>query len=463
MSAIKTYFTGDTSDLEKAHERAGRKLKQFYAAQKAGADEMRHGYDSAKRSVDRFKEVAEFGKSLLAIAGITTVFRSLVEHANSATGEIDENTKAVKRFGQAFSELKKGAMDAGVSLLGTLNSLGEAIGDGINRLTKSAEDLQRLDAAGSQGIKLDAQEKALKDRAVREAAIATGRKQADLEHLKTSELIAMVGDKRRKAEMEAVAAEQAARRKAGEERAKVEADLAAAQNKAFEQSATDEEKLQKLMEERERLQANYATVVKATGENSTEALRYQTRLIENQTRLTEAKTKVEEAAADAQREAMEKSKAKLEEQKKLQEEADRKALETQEKIGQLMERQTATLAEQNKIREDAEKAQTDRSGRSLTEIAAGEGDTRSSDKAAAKKVLRLEDRAARAQDRGNFDKAEELRSQADKARQGITNLKSSERDPSANFKEAMKTTEDELKTITQTMAELKANAAAESD
>jgi len=112
MSADLLYSIGlDVSDL-----------KTSAVAAKEQADEIKKGFKG-------FKDVLEFGGVGAAVYGF---FSSVIDYAKELKGELDENQRAVKNFGEGLTTLKTAGMELGVKVIGTFNRLGEAIGDAIN-------------------------------------------------------------------------------------------------------------------------------------------------------------------------------------------------------------------------------------------------------------------------------------------------------------------------------------------
>jgi hypothetical protein len=91
---------------------------------------------ASKESADDIKKSFKGLKDVLAAGGVATAvlgfFSQVVDYAQNSKGKLDENTAAVKRFGDAIDQAKDLSLKAGTLVLGTFNRLGEAIGDAIN-------------------------------------------------------------------------------------------------------------------------------------------------------------------------------------------------------------------------------------------------------------------------------------------------------------------------------------------
>lgn len=102
---------------------------------------------------------------------------------------------------------------------------------------------------------------------------------------------------------------------------------------------------------------------------------------------------------------------------------------------------------------DMQTGERDRSARSLQEIADRVDPSISyGDTVKARRIQRYEQRARELQDRGRFEAAEEMRSRGDNLRKQLTNLQSSERDPSAPFKKALEGTETNVREINEKLS-----------
>jgi hypothetical protein len=115
-----------------------------------------------KDSVDETKNFEKSWKDigkLFAAGGLTTAvlgfFRSMIEHARDSKGAFDENTEAVKRFGDSWDGITTGAKDAGVWVLGWLNRIGEEIGIFIKGWLRGfgvfVDSIKTLDFKGALG------------------------------------------------------------------------------------------------------------------------------------------------------------------------------------------------------------------------------------------------------------------------------------------------------------------------
>lgn len=104
---------------------------------------------------------------------------------------------------------------------------------------------------------------------------------------------------------------------------------------------------------------------------------------------------------------------------------------------------------------DMQTGEQDRSARSLQDIAErADPSITERDAVKARRIQRYEQRARELQDRGKFGAAEEMRSRGDNLRRQLTNLQSSERDPSAPFKKALEGTETNVREINEKLSTL---------
>lgn len=88
----------------------------------------------AERSINRFRSlVGAIGLGAGAFQ-IVRWFGSVIDNARNATGELNDNTAAVKRFAEGIDSAKTGAMDLGTAVIGSLNRIGESIGGVINSI-----------------------------------------------------------------------------------------------------------------------------------------------------------------------------------------------------------------------------------------------------------------------------------------------------------------------------------------
>lgn len=102
---------------------------------------------------------------------------------------------------------------------------------------------------------------------------------------------------------------------------------------------------------------------------------------------------------------------------------------------------------------DMQTGEQDRSARSLQDIAERvDPSITERDAVKARRIQRYEQRARELQDRGRFEAAEEMRSRGDNLRRQLTNLQSSERDPSAPFKKALEGTETNVREINEKLS-----------
>jgi hypothetical protein len=96
---------------------------------KTSAKASKEAADDIKKSFKGFKDVLAAGGVATAVFGF---FSQVIDYAQQSKGKLDENTAAVKRFGDAIDQAKDLSLKAGTLVLGTFNRLGEAIGDAIN-------------------------------------------------------------------------------------------------------------------------------------------------------------------------------------------------------------------------------------------------------------------------------------------------------------------------------------------
>jgi hypothetical protein len=96
---------------------------------KTSAKASKEAADDIKKSFKGFKDVLAAGGVATAVFGF---FSQVIDYAQQSKGKLDENTAAVKRFGDAIDQAKDLSLKAGTLVLGTFNRLGEAIGEAIN-------------------------------------------------------------------------------------------------------------------------------------------------------------------------------------------------------------------------------------------------------------------------------------------------------------------------------------------
>jgi hypothetical protein len=253
-----------------------------------------------KESVDESKSFERGWKDLgklFAAGGITTAvigfFRSMIEHAREATGQIDSNTAAVRRFGDSWDSTVKGAKNFGVQFLGTLNQVGEYIGLTLKGWARGFsnfwEHLKNLDfkeafASFSKGL----------EEVAREEVVLRETEQALFE---TQERIAKEGKRRaaeakkqREEEKEKIKEIEKAEREAEQAREKAaEAHMRLMDKKAelqFEALST-EEQIQKLAKDEETIRRNIAKM-KREGVDTTAT---EIALIETQNELAKRRAK----------------------------------------------------------------------------------------------------------------------------------------------------------------------------
>jgi len=141
---------------------------------------------ASKESADDIKQGFKGLKDVLAAGGVATAvlgfFSQVVDYAQQASGKLDENTAAVKRFGDAIDANKKEVLGWGAQLLGFLNRAGEGWGllirgfiDGFDEVKKSNQEERESTAAAI------AAREALNAAAARRNAIAAERKKLEQE------------------------------------------------------------------------------------------------------------------------------------------------------------------------------------------------------------------------------------------------------------------------------------------
>lgn len=460
MSAsIKAHFGGETRDLDNAVERAKAKFEGFGRSAGRSARKIEADFDKTKRSLEGLKSVMEFGSALLAITGITSAFSTLIDHARTLKGEISENAQAVRRFGKATEDAKSDFKDLGVEALGALNRLGEVFGEMGIVIFRGRKEWQALREEAKRTLELEQERAKLKSQAVKETAAVTGESERDLRKLSLTELIQKRNKAGREKEKEA---QEALRQESHEYYSEVlalEAKTAQLKEDTAYKQMSAEEQLEFLLRRRaekiDKLQKNENDIL-LSRKLGLEIAKLDAAVIEKQ-------GEVEERTAEKLRARHEESQKRIDEALERIAKKEKERLKLEEAIGQAIEMQTYALTQQQNLKENIADSRKDRNARSLSEIARGEGDTRASDQRKAQSVQRLEDRAARAQDRGNDDKAQELQSRADEIRGQIRNLNSGEKDPTANFREALKASEESLIAIRKSIDELKAEARGETE
>lgn len=93
-------------------------LKTSARVAKEQADEIKRGFKG-------FKDVLEFGG---VGAVVFSFFRSVIDYAKNMKGPLDENTAAVRRFGESLTEGNQSLLGLGAQALGFVNRVGERIG-----------------------------------------------------------------------------------------------------------------------------------------------------------------------------------------------------------------------------------------------------------------------------------------------------------------------------------------------
>lgn len=254
-----------------------------------------------KRARDDVREFEQDWKSLgkvLSAGGlvymVTNFFRSMTEHARQAKGEVDENTAAVRRFGEALEDNRNMANGWGVQVLGALNRVGESIGVLVKASERAKVALWDSLFKGDFSGAANAVKTAFRSVYEEEKQLARTTK----ERAETEAAIAKANSKERAAA--AAAAEK--ERQAAQDRAKAQYELYRA--KLSQKSV--EEQLVAMRREEQQL-AEYIQVSKAAGVDSTQAeldlLKLQAQIQEHITQLTKEQAAAAIAAAAAAKRA----------------------------------------------------------------------------------------------------------------------------------------------------------------
>jgi hypothetical protein len=254
-----------------------------------------------KRARDDVREFEQDWKSLgkvLSAGGlvymVTNFFRSMTEHARQAKGELDENTAAVRRFGETLEENRNMANGWGVQVLGALNRVGESIGVLVKASERAKVALWDSLFKGDFSGAANAVKTAFRSVYEEERQLARTTK----ERAETEAAIAKANSKERAAA--AAAAEK--ERQATQDRAKAQYELYRA--KLSQKSV--EEQLVAMRREEQQL-AEYIQVSKAAGVDSTQAeldlLKLQAQIQEHITQLTKEQAAAAIAAAAAAKRA----------------------------------------------------------------------------------------------------------------------------------------------------------------
>ena len=425
---------------------------------------------SAERSVDRFQSV--MGKVGIAVGAmtITRFFMGVVQTARTATGELDENTAAVQRFARGLDALSARAEAVGMSVVGSLNRMGEAMGDSLSRalgasdeqlaqarrsaeaaaiaVERLAEARSRHAAAANEAARLAERNLDAEER-LRLSVLSTIERQADAEDRlkRVREAMARLpqganpgGETQLKREQ--LRAEELAiltEISQIETRANQERERAVEQARARVDELIEAYRIERLSNaerlaeiEVQRSAARERAQAMATEKNGrAESLLAQERLL----RLTRERDNILAKMREDER-------RETEQRKRMEEEMARKRTEREQSILSLMRQQRDTVAEltdrQRSIIRDAQSAFRERSTVSLTDLASGQfGRGPASD---ARRIMALEDRARQARVRGNDREADRLTREALERRRRIPGLSDFERDPGAVFRDALEDT-----------------------
>lgn len=259
-----------------------------------------------KRARDDVRDFERDWKSLgkvLSAGGlvymVTNFFRSMTEHAREAKGEIDENTAAVRRFGDAIEENRNMAAGWGVQVLGVLNRLGESFGVLIKASERAKVALWGSLFSGDFSGAANAVKTAFNSVYEEEKQLARTAK----ERAATEAAIAKANSKERATAAAAAAKE----RQAAQDRAKAQDELYRAK---LAQKSVDDQLVALRREERNLVK--FIKTAKAAGVDTTQdeidLLKLQSEIGERLTKQTQQRA----AAADAVAEAEERARAAAE-------------------------------------------------------------------------------------------------------------------------------------------------------
>lgn len=107
---------------------------------KTSARAAKEQAEDVKRGFRGFKDVLEFGGVGMAV---TSFFRSVIDYARELKGPLDENTSAVRRFGESIGEAKESTLGWGAQFLGVLNRSGEGLGMMLRSLVDGKEAVRQ--------------------------------------------------------------------------------------------------------------------------------------------------------------------------------------------------------------------------------------------------------------------------------------------------------------------------------
>jgi hypothetical protein len=122
------------ADLKAALADSGLAIKRFKKDGESTGDDGLLG--TLKKSTKALTDFRSLFLSGAIAAAVTGFYRLAVDHANKVTDATDENSRAVRDFAKALDETKGAAGSLATTVIGTVNRLGEAIGDAVN-ITRS--------------------------------------------------------------------------------------------------------------------------------------------------------------------------------------------------------------------------------------------------------------------------------------------------------------------------------------
>lgn len=112
-----------TADFNAALKETGAEVKKFKEAGASTEDEGLSGtLKNVKKGIREFKELLVAGGIVEAVKGF---FELAINQANKSKDANDENAAAVRRFGEAFEDVKEAGSNFAVQIVGGLNRIGE--------------------------------------------------------------------------------------------------------------------------------------------------------------------------------------------------------------------------------------------------------------------------------------------------------------------------------------------------
>jgi hypothetical protein len=121
-SLIKATLGLDTTDFQTKAKDAEKQLKGF------------------AEGVQNISKVFTAGGTITAVVGF---FNSVVESARSSKNEMDSNVQAVRRFGDSMDQAKVMGADLAISVVGSLNRIGESIGETARGMFEFARGIEK--------------------------------------------------------------------------------------------------------------------------------------------------------------------------------------------------------------------------------------------------------------------------------------------------------------------------------